>query len=154
MKKRFACLLAGICTLASAELVVKNLPQSLERPLQGNGLLAAEMDAQGVLHLRSKKATISELDYNNFVMHGLCSEQWRDPARFAAWNLGKVELLAVDGDHGQAHAAVGDAVAEDDVGELKARGVHAETDAVCERLDVFDATNGRDDAGEHEGFEP
>lgn len=79
MKKRLACLLAGICTLASAELVVKNLPPSLERPLQGNGLLAAEMDAQGVLHLRSKKATISELDYNNFVMHGLCSEQWRDP---------------------------------------------------------------------------
>ena len=81
MKKRLACLLAGICTLASAELVVKNLPPSLERPLQGSGLLAAEMDAQGVLHLRSKKATISELDYNNFVMHGLCSEQWRDPAR-------------------------------------------------------------------------
>lgn len=75
MKKLLACLLASICTLASAELVVKNLPPSLERPLQGNGLLAAEMDAQGVLHLRSKKATISELDYNNFVMHGLCSEQ-------------------------------------------------------------------------------
>ena len=108
MKKRLACLLAGICTLASAELVVKNLPPSLERPLQGNGLLAAEMDAQGVLHLRSKKATISELDYNNFVMHGLCSEQWRDPARFASWNLGKVELLAVDGQQGYAFDASGD----------------------------------------------
>ena len=108
MKKRLACLLAGICTLASAELVVKNLPPSLERPLQGNGLLAAEMDAQGVLHLRSKKATISELDYNNFVMHGLCSEQWRDPARFASWNLGKGELLAVDGQQGYAFDASGD----------------------------------------------
>ena len=108
MKKLLACLLAGICTLASAELVVKNLPPSLERPLQGNGLLAAEMDAQGVLHLRSKKATISELDYNNFVMHGLCSEQWRDPARFASWNLGKVELLAVDGQQGYVFDASGD----------------------------------------------
>src|SRR5574344_1489716 len=108
MKKLLACLLASICTLASAELVVKNLPPSLERPLQGNGLLAAEMDAQGVLHLRSKKATISELDYNNFVMHGLCSEQWRDPARFASWNLGKVELLAVDGQQGYVFDASGD----------------------------------------------
>ena len=46
-----------------------------------------------------------------------------------------------------------DAVAEDDVGQVQAVGVDAEADAVRERLDVFDAADGRDDAGEHEGFE-
>ena len=66
-------------------------------------------------------------------------------------------VVGDDWPHGQPPALLDtfrNAVAEDDVGEVKARGVHAQTDAVCERLDVFDATNGRDDAGEHEGFEP
>ena len=44
------------------------------------------------------------------------------------------------------------AVAEDDVGQVKARGVHAQTDTVCERLDVFVK---REWAGEpHEGETP
>lgn len=108
MKKLLACLLVGVCTFASADLTFKNIPPSLERPLKGNGLAAAEMDAQGVLRLRSNKAAITELDYNNFVMHGLCSEQWRDPARFASWHLGTVQLLAVDGQQGYAFDASGD----------------------------------------------
>ncbi len=64
------------------------------------------------------------------------------------------QARAVHFDHGEAHPAVRDAVADDDVGEVEAVGVHGEADAVRERLDVFDAADGRDDAGEHEGFEP
>jgi len=108
MKKWMAFLLAGVCSVAMADLTFKNIPESLQRPLLGNALASAEMDAQGVLHLRSNKPVISELEYNNFVMHGLCSEQWRNPARFAAWNLSIVELWAADGQQGYAFDASGD----------------------------------------------
>lgn len=108
MKKWMACLLAGVCSFASADLVFKNVPQDLEVPLQGHALTLAEKDAQGVLQLHSSKPVISELEYNNFVMHGICSHQWRNPARFASWNLSTVQLWAADGQKGYAFDASGD----------------------------------------------
>ncbi len=108
MKKIAICMLAAVCSVAMAEVAFKNIPQDLEKPLLGNRLTQAEMTAEHVLRLQMNKATISQLDYNNFVLHTLCSEQWRNPERFAAWKIAKLELLNDKGEQGFAFDASGD----------------------------------------------
>lgn len=112
MKKLIACLLAGVCTAAVAGLEFKNIPENLQKPLQGNALTQAQMDEQGVLRLHMGKPVISELEYTNFIFQGLCAEQWRNPQRFASWAITKVELLNEQGQQGYAFDARGDVCEE------------------------------------------
>ena len=57
--------------------------------------------------------------------------------------------LAVLGDDGEAHAVVGDAVAELDVVEIKGAHIDGQAHAVFKGRDAQDAAGGGNDSGEH-----
>ncbi len=101
-----ALLLAAAPALALAEVQFTNVPDPLQKPLQGNGLKSAQMN-QGVLRLQMDKPQISELVYSSFIYHSICAEQWRRPQVFSSLGLAKVELLGTQGE-GYAFDARGD----------------------------------------------
>ena len=108
MKKWLALLICAASTLAFAGVEFKNVPESMHKPLSNHKLKTAELDKAGVLRLQMDKPVLSELVYSNFIVHGICAEQWRNPERFASLALTRVELLDASAAEGFAFDARGD----------------------------------------------
>lgn len=107
-----ATMIATTSASIAADLEYHNIPKDMEKPLLGNALSKAQINQPGVLRLTMDKPTISELEYTNFVFQGFCAEQWRNPERFAAWSITKVELLNSSEQDGFAFDSTGDICAE------------------------------------------
>ena len=108
MKKWLALLISAASTLAFAGVEFKNVPEAMQKPLSNHKLKTAEMDKAGVLRLQMDKSAISELVYSNFIINGICAEQWRNPERFASLALTRVELFDASAAEGFAFDARGD----------------------------------------------
>ena len=106
MKKWLALLISAASTLAFAGVEFKNVPESMHKPLSNHKLKTAALD-KGVLRLQMDKPVLSELVYSNFIVHGICAEQWRHPERFATLELTRVELLDASASQGFAFDARG-----------------------------------------------
>lgn len=108
MKKWLALLISAASTLAFAGVEFKNVPEAMQKPLSNHTLKTAEMDKAGMLRLQMDKPVLSELVYSNFIVHGICAEQWRNPERFASWALTRVEVFDASAAEGFAFDARGD----------------------------------------------
>ena len=108
MKKWLAFLFCAASTLAFAGVEFKNVPEAMHKPLSNHKLKAAELDKAGVLRLQMDRPAISEMVYSNFIIHGICAEQWRNPERFASLALTRVELFDASAGEGFAFDARGD----------------------------------------------
>ncbi|WP_027995220.1 hypothetical protein [Simplicispira psychrophila] len=106
MKKWLALLISAASTLAIAGVEFKNVPEPMHKPLSNHGLKSAQLD-NGVLRVQINKPVVNELVYSNFIVHGICAEQWRNPARFATLGLTRVEALDASGTQGFAFDARG-----------------------------------------------
>ena len=107
MKKWLALLIGAASTLAFAGTGFKNVPETLQKSLQGNSLKTAQLD-QGVLRLQMDKPVVSELVYSTLVFHNICGVQWHYPEQFAQFALKRVELLDAAGAQGYAFDTRGD----------------------------------------------
>ena len=107
MKKWLALLIGVASSLAFAGTEFKNVPETLQKSLQGNSLKTAQLD-NGVLRLQMDKPLVSELVYSTFVYYNICAVQWNHPEQFAQIALKRVELIDAAGAQGFAFDARGD----------------------------------------------
>ena len=107
MKKWLALLIGAASTLAFAGTEFKNVPETLQKSLQGNSLKTAQLD-QGVLRLQMDKPVVSELVYSTLIFHNICGVQWHYPEQIAQFALKRVELLDAAGAQGYAFDTRGD----------------------------------------------
>lgn len=130
MKKPLALLLAACAMAAAAEPQFNDVPASMQKVLQGNGLTGARLE-RGVLHLASGRREVSELTFASFIFHTICAQQWRHPEEFARWQLARVQLLDASGQQGFAFDARGDICQR--MGQMgqNYRSVIAERTAAC-----------------------
>lgn len=115
MKNLLATAWAFVAMGAVAGVDLKNIPEALQKPLAMHSVKSASMDG-GVLRVALDKPVLTELTYSTFIYHGICAEQWRNPAKFAKAGVTRVEVLDAAGAAG--FAFDGDAATCADMGQL------------------------------------
>lgn len=108
MKKWLAFCAGAACTWALAGTQFTNVPEPMHKPFNNHNLKTAQLSDQGVLRVQIDKPAISQLVYSTFIFNGICSEQWRNPARFATLKLTRVEVFDNSGAQGFAFDPSGD----------------------------------------------
>lgn len=106
-----ACATAG----ASASAPFAGVPEPLGSHLGMHQVKAASWN-NGVLRVQLPNPAVSELVYYTFIYHGICAEQWHQPAVFNKMGLVRVEVLDAAGAKG--FAFVGDAAVCAEMGNM------------------------------------